>query len=959
MNKALCKRILGLFIFVFALLIVNPTSVNASEACDNAIKAFEKNEEERYAFTVGYDHEKDEYKFIYSESVKDNEVFKKRNINPKLKVTLLDILDKSGGRIKEYGENELLKYLNKTTISPGETITVSRSKLGSDSGKGVELTFVPDGFMDPDLSDGCGDTAEIIYIKRAIFLDAGKSPGVEFPEPRYHLKPYNYYKTTDCSNYQSKYATSSFEYKYCRDREAAINANARVYEFDKDHLTYASKYAKDTKSGMIEFKCDYKVTKPTQSIFKDDGVTPNDDYYTNRSYIRGTGTFNVTVGDYVYHEETGTRTEAATCKVKCEEVVTAEYGPPIASKAGLCFEYKVRVTSRVNCGMETPPNTPKPPVVCTPAPYCVNGRGRALAQGGPSEDFDNCVKSCDKGKYTDKCVNKCYKQVYGNSISSKNGIQLTYANKVTNPDTADGCTFIWTDTNHVTWLVNGDGSVRNRSTCDSYYHTDYRAAGRLWDGGFAADPNNTYDRYVEYKTGIPASGPLCEDTCYWVLSTGYECGDPNYAHYMNHPEVYKIRSEHFGYPRKDSPYEADVKENTKIYENLIAQCEAYAKCNTSTAEFTISVDYTTKNNPTEVKKIEFPFSSKRDTITYHNENSISCTKDNDDSTILSTGNTGCYDCNKTTEQRFYQTEWSFPGSWIHNKTGELTFDRTKVNNKYWQEQKNKFCLPLNIKDVNERWYNYYYAKIYGSNSKISYNDNYHTNNITCPDGTKLTDISCNYQRTTFDGTDEMDINYNINAITKKFGYFSWDLNIKCFYAVNSQFPRIPGTKCEPVCKPTNDPDKSTEKYRIRTVDLANLFPDKDGNKLTSTDNTGRTPGFNWTKYSNQEIKNEKYTTLPSNYTKWIQAKGYTVYSDEYLDYEINLTKDKINQLRDNNRNYTKWDGDIENDGVNHYISKDLRDTLSDSKFPQTSALKCNNMKNYKSNECEDFKGEVK
>jgi hypothetical protein len=952
MKKLLCKRIIGLFVFTFIFVIfniLNPIDVSASEACDAAKKNFEEQEEARYPFKTEYDRETGKYKLEYSAAAASNTVFSSRGINPKLKVVAIDILDKNGGRIKEYGESEVSKYISKTTVAPGQTLTIEKNKLGSDTGYGIEVTFLPDGFMDPELSDACGDTAGIVYIKRSMLLEVGKSPGVEQPDPKYNLKPYTYYNSTDCTNYASKYSADSFEYKFCRDRENAINANARVYEFDKDHLTYASKYAKETKSGMIEFKCDYKVTKANVSI-------NSADYYTNKSYVRGTGTFEITAGEYLYHEETGTRSDAAKCKVKCEEVVTAEYGSPIASKAGLCFEYKVKVTSRVNCGMETPPTKPKEAVVCTPWPYCVNSNGRALAQGGPDEDFDACVKSCDGGKYTDKCVNTCYDEVYGTSmkpaLSKTTGNEIVYANKVANTEGA--CVFEYTSAGHVVWRVNGDGTVRNRSTCDSYYHWDGRPGGRLWDGGFS--PADTYARYIEYKRGIPASGYLCHDNCYWVINTDGECGDSNYSHYMNHPYVYHLLRTQYGYADQKSWYEKDIEENTKVYNNLIKQCEAYATCNTSTAEFTISVDYTTKNS-TEIKSINFPYTSKKDTIKFNNKDSISCTIDNIDSTILSTGATGCYDCNKTTEERFYQTEWSFPGTWIHNKTGEITYDKTKVNNKYWQEQTDKFCLPLNIKNVNERWYNYYYAKVYGTNTKISYNNTEHTNNIVCPDGTKLTNISCNYQNTTFGSSEEKKIDYNINAITRKFGFFEWDLNIKCFYAVNSEFPQLPDdATCTSKCKP-DDTDKTTERYRIRTVDLANLFPDSDGNKLSSTDKTGRTPGFNWTKYSSQEIKDPNYKSQPSNYTKWIQAKGYSVYSDEYLDYEINLTKDKINQLKKKDKNYTQWEGEVETDSVNHYISKELRSILGDSKFPQTSALKCNNMKNYRSSECEEFVGE--
>ena len=36
-------------------------------------------------------------------------------------------------------------------------------------------------------------------------------------------------------------------------------------------------------------------------------------------------------------------------------------------------------------------------------------------KGGPNDDFDACVSSCDGGKYTQSCINSCYNTVYGSS----------------------------------------------------------------------------------------------------------------------------------------------------------------------------------------------------------------------------------------------------------------------------------------------------------------------------------------------------------------------------------------------------------------------------------------------------------------------------------------------------------------------------------------------------------------
>ena len=151
--------------------------------------------------------------------------------------------------------------------------------------------------------------------------------------------------------------------------------------------------------------------------------------------------------------------------------------------------------------------------------------------------------------------------------------------------------------------------------------------------------------------------------------------------------------------------------------------------------------------------------------------------------------------------------------------------------------------------------------------------------------------------------------------------------------------------------------------RIRSVDLNNLFPDKDGNKLTSTDTTGRTPGYNWTSFADQTKKDEDYTSLPSKYTKWVQAKGTNVYSDRYLDYEINLTKEDINRIKKEvntglGKNYTNWQGETEVNSVVNYQSDLIRKEIKNAKYPVGNAITCNNMKNYASTECEDFSGEV-
>ena len=68
---------------------------------------------------------------------------------------------------------------------------------------------------------------------------------------------------------------------------------------------------------------------------------------------------------------------------------------------------------------------------------------------GPNEDFDECINTCDNGSYTQKCINKCYKEVYGEdrSVSLKsnaktssyvNNSEKEEKNAVFNPTTHEG-----------------------------------------------------------------------------------------------------------------------------------------------------------------------------------------------------------------------------------------------------------------------------------------------------------------------------------------------------------------------------------------------------------------------------------------------------------------------------------------------------------------------------------------
>ena len=144
---------------------------------------------------------------------------------------------------------------------------------------------------------------------------------------------------------------------------------------------------------------------------------------------------------------------------------------------------------------------------------------------------------------------------------------------------------------------------------------------------------------------------------------------------------------------------------------------------------------------------------------------------------------------------------------------------------------------------------------------------------------------------------------------------------------------------------------------IRSVDLNNLFPAEDGTRLSSSDSFGRVPGFNWSSYATNVIKDPNYTSRPSNYMQWVQSHGNSIYSDEYLDYEITLSKDDIRKLKNQDHNFTEFKGATEINSVLNYKSNLFRGNnpiLTNANVPRDQALLCNNIKNNDSDECEDF-----
>lgn len=726
--------------------------------------------------------------------------------------------------------------------------------------------------------------------------------------------------TVPMINCNQVYPTGSFEQKFCYAKQ---HAGSHSYDFTNKGGKYSDGYSN------LSFKCIYDVND-SEHIKFDPEELKGDAYYVNKQYIYGTNTEVVNLGNYGYYYSPGFKTEgsAVSCEVTCEESVEVEYGPPVASKAGMCFEYKVRVTSRTSCNMSKAPELPKLDCnYCTPTPQCISSGGGVWLQGGPNEDFDACVRSCDGGKYTKKCSNKCYNQVYGKKKSaSKMNYEFLddfYATKLTYGGSLSECLevnklgcYIKDSSGNIEWQA---GSEPSRGGEGRWY---YEHDGKFHNGHYLVDSRGFWRHQY-------SSGAICNDSCTWIGCSGDVYINPNMAG-------------------------KDYESNMALYNEAVATCKSKAVCSETTAEFTISADYSTDGS-TNIT-IDFPYDKQKDTI-QHSGSTVNDTASNANSTLLpnepdeGNGLLGCYKKGDS-QQNLYRSTWSFPGTWINAKTGEISYVPKDGGKTSWREHNDKFCVPADAESVNADWWNLY-------NHKLIEKKGIHTSIF------EQSDVKSKCENTTTRtivepvNVSDKDIVWNIHARTAKFGYFDWYIQMDCFYAIN-ELPTTPVSTTstnavDEACNPAPD------NYRVRPIDLEDVFPSNDGTPTTSKESAGRTPGFNWSTFADN-TKNENYVSKPQKYMQQIQKLGYAVYDDDHLDYEFYLSPQTIRSMRKNSSgggytgsNYSAFDDNgfyVDDYGVSRYKSKKIRGIDGSSKIPSDKALLCNNMVSYRSSVCD-------
>ena len=682
---------------------------------------------------------------------------------------------------------------------------------------------------------------------------------------------------------------ASYQQPVSQDFERAFNESVKNAE--KQYEVKGNKTIRVDET----LSCDYKKIKS----FTDEKI----DYeYVNKTsyYAKEVTTSSVT---YKYNYEGGfTQTEEVknVCTRTCEEALDVEYGPPQATVAGFCIEYQVKVTSRVKCKSEVNVQPPTPKEICQPVPYCIHSNGFENTQGGPNDEYDACIKACDGGKYSQRCSKSCYNKVYGKKGNT--GVANTATAIIERLANTSGKGYTRSAEGVISWQGGGYAQW--------YWDHEYERTLRDDKGAYGFDSNGFKRKYAGTKNE-------CNGICSHI-------GCSNYT-YLNEETV-----------------ATDYAENLQRYNTAIQQCQAAATCTSKTGVFKISAEY---ENGKGKQTLEFPLSTKQEALKSLTGEGQVQNGLNKNTTILDYN--GCY--KDTKENNWYMTEWSFPGIWINNKTGEISFK--EITDAGWHNIKNKFCLPLDSKNVNVNWYNWYIAQKTLSQEQKGKTGSYK--------GEDYSSICTNYNiLDKFDDSFAPEV-YNIKAQTYDklddetgFGYFGWKINIQCFYALSDGSDRK-----------TNSPDKCETPpsgYTTRTVINDDLFPSdkKDGDATITDANksaTGRVQGFNWSAAAEITAdKNEFYANNPELIIGKIQANGNKIYQGkDHLDYEFYLTPSDLKKIKNNRGNYTDWLGNVTEDNYDKeskvyvYKSPLFRGSTSSNKSIAESAKKlgtlgCNN-----------------
>lgn len=667
------------------------------------------------------------------------------------------------------------------------------------------------------------------------------------------------------------------------------------------------------------------------------------------------------------------------CTTQCYEHLTVSYSPPVASKAGLCFTYKVTVKSETKCGVNASTdylNGLFSKEACSPTPVCENDTSKT--QAGPSQEFDDCVKECDGGEYSQSCINKCYKKVYSknntksnsskesnkvktsNTSTKKSNIVPTLNNLTGNKATVKRMFDIKNEDNLSKYYEEGNNpdcntkklikwfrtspNTEKQNTCAEYYfyakmlnpYGHYNAAGTTWKpdnvitnaGATTIEPTNIAMQIGRaspfYLRDIDSTKDLLKSLVGYNDSTGtwkkYNIKSSGVKRQYSSRYICKESCKFSGCDSSKSLTPHDFVGNTA--DDLRKINEALEKCTTTAA-----CDGANETTDFEIK-IENPRQNDKPTQNTTVTGKTNIHEETSNTTTVDTDTT----CGEPASAPSGDRTFSM---FVPAEDDDLNKTRTGITG---------YCYDENVTSPHYKttitfpgsWINLKTGEVSYKDKCANYFD--YQDELFCSmyDSANVNTTwwkwRINSERT---GSAPKPDSYNITATlgknNAKFGKYHWTVDYKCFYAISDTTGSSDTTDDN---TPASEQKTSPENVDTRFVQVGKeLFPNN------------RTPGFNWTSAATdialrKEKCNSETTTCeatkgydidPGKYIEEIKTTGDAVYNETpEVHIQINGRQD-FNTIGQYTSKISKFDGSLGNeytktdiDGLYYYTSDTLK-----------------------------------
>ena len=706
-----------------------------------------------------------------------------------------------------------------------------------------------------------------------------------------------------------------------------VSATFRQYLTEYDNAPNAKKDSRTLKegetsvSGTISLVCDYKLDiEDVKAVANSDNVAYSgsklSDYkydVSNTHYYKGTKTEKYTVPPYEYHTADGYRVDNKDnyCTRTCTEIVKVEYGSPVYVSAGMCFQYRMKISSIVQCKYDKSHMTPPSLAgfqICQPLAYCVHSYGASVGSGsntqaGPNEDYEACVNKCDGGKYSSECSNACYNMVYGNQ--SYNDLALSYNSKPAKTGTTVG--------DYFTYFEYNNGNINFTSPFGWTYvgqaiGYSHETVTGLSMKGYVVKKLDQANSYA-MDHGIPRAyygGAFCGETCGWTKGPGcygsatkwYFQGDTDNPNFGVNAGKY------------------DLANNQKKYDDTLVDCSAKATCVTSTATYTMKVKYVDASGAKlKVETANYPWSKEATKVSSGQDGSHCALSMADKSPVISFG--GCYVNNAA--DRWYQGEITFPGVYLDYKHNTIRIGGKAENNDVLLP--GRMCIDGHQGNTNPVWA----MKFDEAIGQLNKNSNYKINDVNNYWKDSFTGASGGFSAEKSDSVQ----GYNINGIINSFGYFKWNFNISCFYALydpgncekDGDKVKVSCGSCDSCgdeqcltadqAKGKTSCQKATctacDRYTVRSFNASDPLVTKTTASRESEDiqyKENEIRGYNWTSAATLTKMKNGYQNDPELLAKNIEDNQNTIFDNTVNEpnYVIYLDKDTIKNIKNYNKN---------------------------------------------------------